>query len=181
VCASLLATTTSLGRQPSAQRVDVCAVVRRHTHFSCELPELAIALLEGAKGALVLLVGLGFFSLLHHDVQLAAERLVAHAHLDPAARYPRIFLHLAGEITDGRVLLLAAGALLYSGARFVEAYGLWLGRRWAEWFAALGGAIYIPFDLVELHQRVTLLSVGVLALNVAIVAFMVASGLLESI
>jgi uncharacterized membrane protein (DUF2068 family) len=134
----------------------------------------AIALLEAAKGALVLLVGFGLFSLLHHDLQLAAERWVAHAHLNPAARYPRIFLHLAGEVTDGRLLLLAAGALVYAGARLVEAYGLWLARRWAEWFAALSGAIYIPFELIELHQRITLLSVGLLALNVAIVAFMAA-------
>ena len=139
----------------------------------------AVGLFEAAKGALVLLVGFGLFSLVHHDVQRAAERLVAHAHLNPAARYPRIFLDLANQVTDGRLMLLAAGAVAYASARFVEAYGLWLERRWAEWFAALSGAIYIPFELVELHQRVTLLSLGALVLNVAIVGFMTC-GLLHS-
>jgi uncharacterized membrane protein (DUF2068 family) len=133
----------------------------------------AVALLEGSKGALVLLAGFGLLSLVHQDVQRAAERWVAHAHLNPAARYPRIFLHLAGEVTDGRMLLLGAGALVYAGARFVEAYGLWLECRWAEWFAALSGAIYVPFELAELHHHVTSLSVGILTLNLAIVTFMV--------
>lgn len=135
----------------------------------------AVALLEGAKGALVLLVGLGLFSLIHHDVQRFAERLVAHAHLNPAARYPRIFLDLASRLTDGRVLLLAMGATVYACARFIEAYGLWFQRRWAEWFAALSAGIYIPFELIELHKRVTWLTVGALLLNTAIVAFMIYS------
>jgi hypothetical protein len=50
-----------------------------------------IALVEALKGALVLLVGLGLFSLIHHDAQQIAEQLVAHSHLNPGSRYPRIF------------------------------------------------------------------------------------------
>ncbi|MCZ7627423.1 MAG: DUF2127 domain-containing protein [Candidatus Methylomirabilis sp.] len=42
---------------------------------------------------------------------------------------------------------MAAG---YASVRFVEAYGLWLERRWAEWFAAVSGGIYIPFEIYEL-------------------------------
>ena len=132
----------------------------------------SVALLEGTKGALVLLVGFGLLSLIHHDVQRFAERLIAHAHLNPAARYPRIFLDLAGQLTDGHLLLIAAGAAAYSIVRFVEAYGLWYARRWAEWFAALSGGVYVPFELFELRERVTWLSVGALVLNIAIVVVM---------
>lgn len=135
----------------------------------------AIAVLEAAKGALVVVAGIGLLSLIHHDVQRLAERLIAHAHLNPAARYPRIFIDLAAQLTDGRLLLLAAGATVYASARFVEAYGLWLERRWAEWFAALSGGIYIPFELFELCERVTWLSLVALVLNAAIVGVMVYS------
>src|SRR5574340_1644507 len=120
----------------------------------------AVALFEAAKGALVLLVGFGLLSLIHHDMQLFAERLITHAHLDPASRYPRIFLDLADRVTDSRLALLAAGAALYSTVRFIEAYGLWHARAWAEWFAALSGAISVPFELFELQKRVNWLSVG---------------------
>jgi uncharacterized membrane protein (DUF2068 family) len=131
-----------------------------------------VALIEAAKGALVLLVGFGLLSLIHHDVQRFAERLIAHAHLNPAARYPHIFIDVANQLTDARLLLIAAGAAVYSLVRFIEAYGLWYARRWAEWFAALSGGVYVPIELFELYERVTWLRLGALVLNSTIVAFM---------
>lgn len=131
-----------------------------------------IALLEAAKGALVLLVGFGLLSLVHHDVQRAAEHLIAHTHLNPASRYPHIFIDVANQLTDTRLLLIAAGGGVYSLARFIEAYGLWYAKRWAQWFAAVSGGVYVPFELFELYERVNWLSLGALTLNLAIVAFM---------
>lgn len=134
-----------------------------------------VALIEAAKGALVLLVGFGLLSLLHHDVQRSAERLITQAHLNPAAHYPRIFIKVANQLTDARLLLVAVGAAVYSLVRFIEAYGLWYARRWAEWLAALSGGIYIPFEILELYKGVTWLSVGALVVNSVIVVFMLYS------
>jgi uncharacterized membrane protein (DUF2068 family) len=131
-----------------------------------------IAVFEATKGALVLVVGFGLHSLVHHDIEQAAEHLIAHTHLNPASRYPHIFIDVANKLTDTRLLLIAAGAGVYSLGRFIEAYGLWCGKRWAQWFAAASGAIYVPFELFELYERVTWLSLGALTLNLAIVAFM---------
>jgi uncharacterized membrane protein (DUF2068 family) len=131
----------------------------------------AVALFEAAKGALVLLLGFGLFSLVHHDIQRFAERLITHFHLNPAAHYPRIFIEAASHLTDNRLSLIAAGAAAYSAVRFTEAYGLWYARRWAEWFAALSGAVYIPFEVFELYKRFSWLSVGALIVNLAIVVF----------
>ena len=134
-----------------------------------------VALFEAAKGLLVLLVGFGLLSLIHQDIQRVAERLVAHAHLNPAARYPRIFVDLANQLTDARLLLIAAGAGVYFLVRFIEAYGLWYARRWAEWLAALSGAIYVPFEVFELYEHATWLSLGALVVNLTIVVFMLYS------
>ena len=131
-----------------------------------------IALIEAFKGALVLLVGFGLFSLAHHDAQRIAEQLVAHSHLNPGSRYPRIFLDLAGKITEPQTLLIATGAGLYVLVRFVEAYGLWHYKKWTQWVSAASGAIYIPFELLELHEHVTWLGLAALALNLLIVFFM---------
>jgi uncharacterized membrane protein (DUF2068 family) len=139
-----------------------------------------IALVEAAKGALVLVAGLGLAAMVHQDVQQLAERLVLHTHLNPAARYPRIFIELAGNLTDRRLLLIAGGAALYSAVRFVEAYGLWHARAWAEWFAAASGAVYVPFELIELYERVTWIVLGALIINLAIVATMLYSRLFQS-
>ena len=131
-----------------------------------------VALFEAAKGILILLAGFGLLSLVHHDVQSIAEHLIHRAHLNPAAHYPRIFLDLADRVTDSRLLLLAAGAAAYSTVRLIEAYGLWHARRWAEWFAALSGGFYIPFEIYEFYERGTWLTAVTLFVNVAIVTFM---------
>lgn len=133
----------------------------------------AVAALEAAKGMVVLLTGCGLFTLVHRNVQHLAEQLVAHAHLNPASHTPRVFVEFAGRLDDARLLQLAAAALAYSSVRMVEAYGLWHGRAWAQVLAAAGGAIYLPFELAELVRRPGLLSAGLLAVNLGIVAFMV--------
>lgn len=135
----------------------------------------AVAILEAAKGALVLLVGFGLLSIGHDAVERFADRLVNHVHVNPAAHYSDMFIYLAGRLHGVSVALLATAAFAYAGIRLSEAYGLWRERRWAEWLAAWSGGVYIPFELYELSVRVTPLKAGALLLNVAIVAFMLYS------
>lgn len=130
----------------------------------------AVALIELAKGAVVLLVGAGLVSLIHHDVGLAAEELVRFAHLNPASGTPRVFVETAARLNDARLWLLSAGALAYALVRFAEAWGLWRARAWAEWFGVLAGALYIPFEILEILRKPGWTIAGVLASNVAVVA-----------
>jgi uncharacterized membrane protein (DUF2068 family) len=134
-----------------------------------------VAMLEGAKGVVVLLAGFGLFSLVHRDVQRFAEILVTHAHLDPASRTPRVFIEFARRIDDARLWQLAAGAMAYSAIRLIEAYGLWYGRTWGAALAAASGAVYLPFELRELAHHPSLLSLSLVALNLGIVGYMLYS------
>lgn len=132
----------------------------------------AIAIFEGAKGAVVLLAGCGVLSLIHRDVQHVADEIVRHLHLNPAKHYPHIFLHAASRLTEARLWWLAAGALSYCTVRFVEAYGLWWQRWWAEGFAAASGAVYMPFEIYKLFHGDRTVATIALAINVIVVAFM---------
>jgi len=132
----------------------------------------AVALFEAAKGTLVLLTGFGALSLVHHDAQRFAEQLVAHLHLNAAKHFPRIFIDAAANFAETHLLVLALLAATYALVRFVEAYGLWMGRRWAEWLAAVSGAIYIPFEFYELFHGINWLSIVALAVNVLVVGLM---------
>jgi hypothetical protein len=85
-----------------------------------------VALLEGAKGVLVLVAGFGLLSLIHQDVQRIAEEIVRHFYINPASRYPRIFLQASAALTSQRLWLLASMALLYSALYLIEA---WSGSR----------------------------------------------------
>jgi len=132
----------------------------------------AVAIYDAAKGALVLLAGFGVLSLMHHGAQNAAEQLVAHLHLDPAKGYPRIFIDAAASATDAHLWLLAALALAYVGVRWIEAYGLWLGKRWAEYFTIIVTSSFIPLELYEIFRHTTVMKVVLLLINVAVVWYL---------
>jgi len=76
-----------------------------------------IAIVEAAKGLLVLLVGFGLLSLAHRDVEQFAADLVRHAHLNHASHYPHIFIEAATKATDSRLWVLALAAFLYAALR----------------------------------------------------------------
>ena len=132
-----------------------------------------VATIECFKGIIVLLAASGLLALIHHDVHRIAALLIEHAHLNPASKYPKIFIDATAQVTDARLWQLATGAATYSLLRFAEAYGLYRGRAWAEVLAAFSGAIYVPFEVADLAHRPTVLSIAFLALNLAIVALMV--------
>lgn len=132
-----------------------------------------IAVFEAFKGAVVLVAGFELLSFLGQDAAELAARLVQRLHLNPANHYPEIFIRAMADITDSKLWLLAGFAALYASVRFFEAYGLWHERRWAEWLAALSGAVYVPAELYELTIHVSWLTVSTLVLNLAVVAYMV--------
>lgn len=138
-----------------------------------------MAAIEATKGVLVLAAGLGLFALAHRDLQSAAEELVNHLHLNPARHFPRIFLHLAANLNNRKLWLLAAGATAYSTMRFIEAYGLWHEWRWMKWFAALSGGIYIPAELSAVVYRFSWVKLIVFGVNVLVVAFLLFQVLFE--
>jgi uncharacterized membrane protein (DUF2068 family) len=132
----------------------------------------AIAYVEALKGIVVLLAATGLLSLLHRDAHAVGAALIEHLHLNPAAKYPLIFLDAAAKLQDTKLILLAAGAGLYSIVRLIEAWGLYFERAWAEVLAALSGAIYIPFEVIELVSRSTWSGAALLLLNLAVVGVM---------
>jgi uncharacterized membrane protein (DUF2068 family) len=131
-----------------------------------------VAVFEGAKGGLVLITGFGLLAFIHRDLHNAAEEVVRHFHLNPAHHYPRIFLDAAARVTDTQLWLLALSAFLYTVVRFIEAFGLWHRKRWAEWFGVLSGGIYIPVELFEVVHRLSWSKLTVLSVNLVIVAYL---------
>ena len=136
-----------------------------------------VAVFELAKGLLVLLVGFGAIFLVHKDVWDVAEAVLSALKVNPDRHYAQVFLNLTEHVTDTKLWATAVGTALYCAVRFVEAYGLWRGYPWGEWFAVLAGALYIPFEVYELVRRTDLIHWAVLALNLAIVGYLLNSRL----
>ena len=132
-----------------------------------------VAIFEASKGVLVLLVGLGLLSLVHHSAQNAGEEIVERFHLNLAHEHPRILIYAATHLDNSHLRLLAVAALLYSTMRFIEAYGLWRNRGWAQLFAIVSGGVYLPLELYELIHRATAVKAVVFVVNAIIVAYLV--------
>ena len=129
----------------------------------------AVAMFEAVKGGLVLAVGCGLLGLLHKDAHRIAEELISRVNLDPAGKYPKIFIDLTDHITDGNLWFFAGLALIYALFRFIEGYGLWKERAWAEWLALVSGTIYLPIEIYELYLEISWGMMLALLANIAVV------------
>jgi uncharacterized membrane protein (DUF2068 family) len=133
----------------------------------------AVASFELSKGLMVLAAGFGVLLLLHRDTSEIAQNLLRLLHISPDHRLSRLLMRSANRVTDQKLWTFAGVAVVYSILRFVEAYGLWKARAWAEWIALISGAIYLPFEVVELIRRLSLFHLSLLIVNLAVVLYMV--------
>jgi uncharacterized membrane protein (DUF2068 family) len=131
-----------------------------------------VATFEAAKGLVVIAAGLGIISLRHKDIWGVAESFLEFLHANPHHHYVGVFINLVSRISDVHLWKIAAVAGAYAILRFVEAFGLWYALPWAEWMAFVSGAIYIPFEFVDLVRRPTPLRLGILVANTLIVLYM---------
>jgi uncharacterized membrane protein (DUF2068 family) len=68
---------------------------------------------------------------------------------------------------------LAAGALaLYAVIELIEATGLWLAKRWGEYFAAVATGLFLPIEIYELTEHATKFKIATLVLNIFAVVYL---------
>jgi uncharacterized membrane protein (DUF2068 family) len=132
----------------------------------------AVAIFEASKGLLVLLLGLGLLDLLHRDVEETAENLLLRLHVGLDRRLAGVILDAASKLTDARLWALAATAVAYAVVRVMEAWGLWNRRRWAQWFALVSGALFLPWEILKVAQRANWVHASVFVGNVIILLYM---------
>jgi uncharacterized membrane protein (DUF2068 family) len=82
-------------------------------------------------------------------------------------------LERVGDLRTQTLKILAVTAAAYAVVEGTEAVGLWLGKRWAEYLTVLATAGFLPFELNELHHKITVLRVTALTVNLAIVAWLI--------
>lgn len=71
------------------------------------------------------------------------------------------------------LVAVAAGSFAYAAVPLTEAAGLWLRRRWAEYFTIIVTSSFIAPEIYEAARRLTSIRLAVIALNVVIVLYLV--------
>jgi len=132
----------------------------------------AVASFEFIKGVFVLLIGICAILLVRKDAWVIAESLLALFHISTDRHSAQVFLDFADNLTDTRLWAAARLAFVYSALRFVEGYGLWKERTWAEWIAFGSGTLLLPLEVRELMRGITVLRSAIFVVNIGIVFYM---------
>lgn len=133
----------------------------------------AIALFEMVKGIVAIIASLGLLSLANQHVRDLTYLLISYFHLDSDAHYFKTLFDYSDLLGNENLLTVVLMAWAYAAMRFVESFGLWKTRVWAEWLAAVSGAIYLPIEISHLIQHTNAINTAVLVTNLAVVVFMV--------
>jgi uncharacterized membrane protein (DUF2068 family) len=131
-----------------------------------------IAIFEALKGLAALAIAIWVLTLLHKDMVRVAERMLEALHIGLDRHFAQRILRAAGRITDRNLWMFISVIVVYTSVRFTEAVGLWLEKEWAEWFALLSGALYMPYEIFELLRHATALKWGIFGTNLIIVVYM---------
>ena len=82
-------------------------------------------------------------------------------------------IHKSLMLTPRTLTLLAIGLAAYALIELVESIGLWLGRRWGEYFAMVATSIFLPYEVYDLTVKVTWLRVTAFVINLLLVVYLV--------
>jgi uncharacterized membrane protein (DUF2068 family) len=132
-----------------------------------------IAAFKLLKAGLLIALGVGAFKLLHKDMAQAIEHVIEALRLDPANHFIDAAVAKASNLSPEQIKKLGVGSFIYAGLFLTEGVGLWLLKRWAEWLTVIITSSLVPLEIYEIHRHPTPAKVVVLALNVAIVVYLI--------
>jgi uncharacterized membrane protein (DUF2068 family) len=132
-------------------------------------------------------VGVGALNLVHKDLGDLAAKFVswAHdwAHLDSEGNFASFLMERSELITHHQLRQGALFAFLYAGLCLVEAVGLLMEKRWAEYFTVTLTALALPWEGFELIHRFAWYKIALTLVNVAVLLYLLwvlkKKGLLE--
>ena len=131
-----------------------------------------IAVFKLVKGLLLVGVGIGALRLLHRDVSELAANWIAQIRVDPDNRLIHALVAKLGVMNDRKLEELSIGSFFYAALLLTEGTGLWLKKRWAEYFTIIVTCSLIPLELYEIAKRVTITRIVVLVVNAVIVWYL---------
>ena len=143
------------------------ATIENALHLDSRRKLRIVAVIDTAKGLVVLAIGFGLLSAHSHVLENGGVSLLRLLDIDPALGLARRFLALL-HAADSEHGLLVLAALAYAALRFIEAYGLWFMRNWARWLGIVSCSIYVPFELYYLFRDPSWTSASVLGINLVV-------------
>ena len=77
------------------------------------------------------------------------------------------------HFSQSTLTLIAVGVALFAIVELVEGVGLWLSKRWGEYFAMVVTSLGLPYEIWDIHLKVTWTKLLLFGINLALVAYLV--------
>ncbi|MDP3088286.1 MAG: DUF2127 domain-containing protein [Methylotenera sp.] len=132
-----------------------------------------IAIYQVIKGLAAIIASIGILNMTHQNVRHFTSLLINYFHLDSDAHYFKTLFDYTDLLSNDDLHILVLMACTYAVIRFIEGYGLWRNRIWAEWLAAVSGSIYLPIEISHLLKHASIINIAVLTINVVVVVYMI--------
>ena len=156
---------TKLGawaRWEFSRRIEINGVI---VYIICERLVKAVILIGGGITLLVVAA--------HTDLQNLAVEAQADLNLDAGTSlWRRLFDQVLARF-GSHANPIAIGAILYGILEVVEAVGLLLRRRWAEYLVLAATVAFLPLEIDEMLRKPTPLKALTLLVNLAIAAYLI--------
>ncbi|MBI5344603.1 MAG: DUF2127 domain-containing protein [Deltaproteobacteria bacterium] len=123
-------------------------------------------------GIIELALSINFLKSLDSDVVTTVKKLAYALNLNADHRVIGGLIKQAGMLGTSAVFGITMVVLIFGIFNIVEACGLYLRQRWAEWLTVIATALLIPFELYYVIMRITLVKAAVLVINCAIVYYL---------
>jgi uncharacterized membrane protein (DUF2068 family) len=133
----------------------------------------AIIIFKLAKGTLFLAAAIAVYCLSNDDLPAEFHSLLHFMRIQPDTEFYTNLAVKIGNLTEGTMLKVAGGTLLYSLFSLVEGIGLAFRISWAGWLAIGESAFFIPLEVGKLMQKSSYLVFGVLVINILIVWYLI--------
>jgi uncharacterized membrane protein (DUF2068 family) len=82
-------------------------------------------------------------------------------------------IHKAFTVDPHTLGYIALGLGAYAVIEVIEGVGLWLVKRWGEYFAMIVTSLGLPYEIYDLTNKVTVLRVVAFVINLALVLYLV--------
>ena len=132
-----------------------------------------IAVFKLVKSALFICAGIGLLHFLNKDIEERLVHLMNSLHVDSDNHIAKLCLDQAGKLTNTKIETISAIAFFYGTLFAIEGTGLWLRKRWAEWFVVIMTASLLPLEGYEIWHKITLAKVALTIGNLIILGYLI--------
>lgn len=119
-----------------------------------------------------LAISISFFKFLDKNLEFEFTKLAINLNLDIENHIVNAAIKKLGMMGNGTLFGIASFVFAIGVINMVEAWGLHLRRRWAEWLTVIATSLLIPLEVYEVVLEVTIARVGILILNIMIVYYL---------